>query len=338
MSSRLTIYQNTTGHFLSEVRAKCPRSWVLNGVGEAEFEVPYSSPKYREEYLMPGNMVVVEDPKLPDWGGIISDDLEWTQNALRVKCYDAAQILKTRMTEPSDTYYGSAGSIIKKMFAKAGQYRDTHFQLGAIYDDGVTREMKQGDSVYNNLVTLQKRTGSDWMVTPKIYDGKCYFEFAWMEAAGVTAASILMEGANLERNSNPLSQRGPIINSIVAFSEASDPKKRLRYVAEDEASMGRYDVRQMSKVYAGVKNLPDLMESAKADLRLRAWPTRATQFAALDRGNVFNDLRLGNIIQVNYVKVGFTDGVSGLSEYFRILGMKSDDRGRCEITGWQVYS
>lgn len=331
------LYHNTTGQFMTQLRSICPRNWVLNGIGEATFTVPYSSAKYREEYLKPGTIVVIEDPKLPDWCGIIGDDQDWTQSEIKIKCLDGIALLKTRMTLPTDTYNGSAGAIIQKMLVTAGQYRDTHFQIGTIYDDGVTRQMKMGDSVYAQLLTLQKRTRNDWLTSPVVVNGKAYIQFDWLERAGLPAASILTEGANLERNASPLSQRGPIINSIIGFSEASDPTKRLMYLGEDEASIGEYDVRQAKKVYTGVTTMADLIESVSADLSLSAWPLRATQFAALDRGNVFNDLRLGNTAQVNFFKVGFTDGVSGLSAMFRFMGLKTDDKGKCEITGWQVF-
>jgi hypothetical protein len=336
--ARVSLFDNTSGRFFTDIKTLCPRSWVLDGIGDATLLIPYNSPKYREEYVMPGNRVLVLDPKMPPWVGIVSDDIEFGQSAVAVKCFEAIKLLDQHVTFLIDTLTGSPGAQVAQLINLVNKNADSSFRLGSIYSGGESKDLKLGNSAMSHLRTIQTTSGQDWIVNPIVEDGRLLFELDWFEAAGIDAPSVLNEGQNMERNSSPLSQRGPIVNQIVGYSEASTDAERLVYIGTNEASAGKFGLRMEKRTYSGVKTLSALKASVDADVIASAWPRRTSQVNALDKGNLFYDLRLGNRLYTRFVRPGFEPGSVGIENWFRLWGLRTNDKGKCELTLRQVWN
>jgi hypothetical protein len=334
--ARISVY-TPGGMFLTDIRAIFARTWVLNGVGDGSFSVPYTSNKYREDYLTPGNIVVVKHEKLPEWIGVIADDMNWGGAEVRIKCNDAIALLSYRSTDAEETLVGTPGSQVEQLINYVNAIDDTRLRPGAICEEGEEKSLQLGDFALVHLKTIQRRSGHSWQLESAVgEDNMLVINVNWLERAGQDIASLmLVEGANMERGQQPLTQRGPIINSLTAYSQASTPQTRLRYVAQVDASISQYGLRQATKVF-DVKTEAALISVAEASVKVSAWPTRASSIAVLDIGSVFDNLALGNVLPVRFVTVGFQGGSPGLNADFGIAGMKYTSGSRCELTVKQV--
>jgi len=323
-TGQITIYSKY-GEPLTDIRAGVVRSWVLNGVGQAEFGIAYTDPKCRRAYFEFGNYVTIEHTNLPIWAGVIDTPRQWRGNYLTVRAYEMGYMLKYRRTTAGLKLTGKAGEIASDLVRLANEQGDTQLRVGEIYGGGSDREETLGDTAYSHMDAVRRRSGNEWTIIPDLDGKQLVGNFNWHYKAGRTVTEIELTEKNTEKTSYTLSEEGEILNDIRGYGDAITSATRLVAYSQDYESMGRYGRRQGTKTYSGNRQQATLDANTAADVALRKNPEMVFQATALDVGSTFNALRLGNRIGVNVSGVGFTDDGLGYRSTVRIVGMRYSD-------------
>jgi hypothetical protein len=330
-TGRITMYDND-GTPLTDLRASVTRSWVLNGVGQADFGIAYYDVKCVRRYLEYGNLVKIEHTDLPDWVGVISPPRQWQGNYLTVRAYEMGWLLKYRRTSASMKIGGTAGEMANRLLNIANEDYDTRIRAGRIYGGGTDRGETLGDSIYSHLDRVRERSGHEWYIYPSTEDGRLVGVMDWMLEAGKDVQAVMLTAKNTERGSYILNEDGEIINDLVGYGEANTEGSRIVSRDIDLVSSARYGRRQASKTFSGNREPATLRENVQAELAKRANPTTVFQAIVLNVGNIFRFLRLGNRLNVQISGVGFSDSGLGYRGTIRIVGMRySDQKDRVEL-------
>lgn len=320
MSERLTVFSNT-GEALTTLRAAVKRSWVLGGIGQAQFQIAYTDPKCLQEYLEFGNYVLIQHETLPDWIGVIDTPRQWGVNAVTVNAYEVPMLWEWRVMPLKTTLNGTAGSIFEQLITLANDEGDTRIVPGSIYGDGVDRQEKLSDTAYQHIMNVRYRSGNDYKFRPTIQDRLLTIYADWVEYVGERPLVMLSEGHNIEANENLLTEDGDIINDIYAYGDNTTSGTRLAARVFDDTSISRYGLRQKSQTFAGNTLLTTLTSNATSFVNNNKDPQRILRVRALNIGDTFSALRLGNVLNLTMQSVGFVRGQRGFSSDVRIYGI-----------------
>lgn len=323
-TGRITIYNNG-GVPLTDIRASVIRSWVLNGIGQAEFEIAYTDTKCRRAYLEFGNLIKIEHTHLPDWVGVIDTPRQWREGKVLIRAYEMGKLLMWRISPASLKITGTAGDLVTQLLQIANEQGDTTLRIGDVYGGGGNREETLGDTIFTHLDGIQKRTGFEWTITPDSDGGSLTCNLNWHYKTGINVPSPELTEKNTEKNSYTFSEEGDIVNDLTGYGDALTPTTRLTAFAADQTSIGQYGRRQAKKVYYGNRVQSTLDANVEADLVQKKDPIKVFQATVLNVNSVFNTLRLGNRINTNILGFGFTDDGKGYQSQVRILGMRYSD-------------
>lgn len=311
------------------------RDWVLNGIGEATFNIPNLNPKTLEDVIQFGTFVIVEQDRLPDWGGVVDVDRDWDGAVIGVSLYSAEKMLTWRKTPHDELLKGTAGALISKLIGYANIDEDTRIYGGSIYGGGVSREETLGKQCWDHIDQIRRRSGCDVFITPELDNTGCIrFALDWHQKLGVKSTFELREGVNLERDGRRvLAERGPIINEITGLGDVGTNKTRIKITKRNQVSIDLYRLRSKNRVYDGNKDMGTLTENVLADLEITAFPYRLFYLTALDVGDTFVELEMGNTYPLFMNTVGFMGADFGVETFVRVLGMKYKEReNKIELT------
>lgn len=325
MTSRIVVYDKSGGA-IAEISANVRRSWELNKYQTATFAMANEDAKAQERFLQFGNFILVEHEKLGSWAGMIDTPREWGYRQFTVKAYSGEYILTTRRGPTSETLEGSPGAVFQQMVEKANQSAATLIRIGTIYSGGRTRKEPYNlEDPYEAVKKLAEGCGQEWDITPGIdAGGRLYFEANWYEKKGSTQLIKLEETLNMELGNQPMTEQGHLINDLVGFGPGMtwESKSSVRLI--DAESAGDYGIRQDSKDY-GPEDEGTIEENTRASLAKWKMPRRTFSVKALDVGDLFFALRVGNRLPVRFINVGFNPEGFGMETVVRILGMTYDD-------------
>jgi len=325
MTSRIVIYDKSRTA-IAEIEAAVRRTWELNKYQTAVFTLANEDAKAREAFVQFGNFIVVEHDKLGSWAGMIYTPREWGFREFEVTAYSAEFILSRRRGPTSETLQGSPGAVFRQIVDLANQSAPTLIRSGTIHEGGRTRKEPYNlENPYEAIKKLSEGCGQDWDVTPAFdAGGRLFFEANWYEKKGRTEQIRLEETLNMELGQRPLSEQGDIVNDLVGFGSGGtwESKSAVRLI--DDTSAGEYGVMQDSKSFD-----PDeegtIEENTRTELNQVKDPRRTFELSALDVGNLFYALRIGNRLPAKFVNVGFNPEGFGMETTVRILGMTYDD-------------
>jgi hypothetical protein len=319
MASRVHIH-DPQGSRLAELQADVSRSWVLNGIGRATFTLPIKDSKLTQTIIRDGNLIYVEHDKLPAWGGVIVTPIDWSINEIAVECQTPEILLQRRVCK--EKIIGEPSGDIFRTFIEWVASPVVRIERTDSNQSSSIRNVEYV-WIYNKLVELQTKTLQDWHFDPRIEDqGQLYFAASWLNALGVLADLTLEEGLNLELPGGVIvSEQGEIWNNIITYWEAN------RNVAEagsievsDPESINRHGLRQLP-VQVG----NDSPENARNLLAYYKNPRRSYNLIALDQGDTFSRLQIGNVFKLKLVSSGFSEAGIGLDVKVRIVAMEYDD-------------
>jgi len=324
MASRVMIYDQG-GAALAEVEASVTRSWVLSDVGEAAVTLAITDAKCRQEVIEFGRLVVVEHDRLPAWVGVIDVPRDWSRMKVIVKSLSAEQIFHYRVPPAVKTLTGTAGALFAEMLAIANLQGDTLMRPGEIYLGGQTRqETINLTRLLAEIKRVSNRSGHEWGVTPEIgTDGRLTLRAHWWERRGGMVDDLaLEEGWNIEATDDVLSEQGEIVNWLMGYGDGATWASRPIVIRQDDDSIARYGLHQDARAYDGVTSPATLEASVLADLARLKQPRRTFGLTALDVGNTFTRVGLGNILRLRLISTGFTGDASGLEATVRVRAME----------------
>ena len=335
--SMITVYDRG-GNAIAELKASAARAWVLNEYGRATVELSLREAAVKETFLQFGNYLLIEHETLGNWGGVIDTPRVWQGGKVTVNAYSGEYLLGFRRGPLSKKMVGAAGVLYTQIIRMANSAEDLLIREGEIYTGGASvAQVVDVRPLYDAVCALAKQGGCDWSVTPaRDSAGRLIFSANWYKQAGADRVLALWEGqgGNVSLGDNPLVEQGVIINDLLGFGGGGLTwASRPRHNTIDEESAGRYGLRQGYEAYNGATNSGTIAESTKRAVETEHEPRRTFNLRALDEGDTFANLRLGDRVPLKLTSAGFMGGEIGMETVVRLVGMAhSDGDGAVELT------
>lgn len=321
--SKVAFY-DIDGTPITEVQGVAPRSWRLNNVGQASLQLSILDEKCRREVLEFGRLVVISHEKLGLWSGPVDTPREWGGYLMTINAYSAEKLLDWRHGR-MQMLKGTAGEIFEKIVTTANQEGDTLLRVGEVWTGGTNRQRELDyKSLLKEAQELAKLADNEFGVEPEIQvDGKLIYRAHWWQRRGAECAEGLKdggEGANMEVDQKSLREQGEIWNDITGYGDGATWASRPIFRATDEDSVRQFGRRQKAQWFSGVKQESTLKENVESMLAEQAWPRKTFPCSALNVGNTWRNIRLGNTMPVEQRLAGFSDsGGVGMATTGRVL-------------------
>lgn len=334
---RIRIF-NADGFPVAEFRATVQRSWLIGAEGRALFNVPSRKTNIVNETVLAfGNWLVVESTALPPWVGVIDFPRRWSSRQVTVHAYTSERVFSWRRGPIEQILTGSAGTIFEQLLAFVNQAQRTVIKPRIIWRGGVQRqETVNPTKLDEDLQRLQERSGEEYRFVPSVENGRLVVYADWLQSLGIdtTGQAILHEGkggGNIEMTNNVLVEDGPVVNDLLAYGDGETWNSRPTQRVVDPGSVGKFQLRQDSQGYSGVTELATLYANGKQYVDVAKNPVRTFELNALNVGNTFLHLRLGNRLKLRLENVGFYMGRQGFETMIRIIGMAYDPNEKNQV-------
>jgi hypothetical protein len=324
--SRILIFDRS-GTAITELKADCPRSWALNEYGRAQFTLSTSDPKCILENIQFGNFIYVEHPKLTAWAGVIDTPREWGAFKVTVNAYSPEKILEWRIGQTGSQKVNEVtGTTITRILDIANQSGDTLISQGDIYLGGQSKQEQINlTSLRDELRRLLDDSGYEFTIDPVYTGGKLRFKANVLPKAGRVLDKSLTEGFNIEANDSPLTEQGVIANDVMGYTDSATWNSKTTYTANDADSQSKYGIRQSTISFLGQNQTAGLETGTKAELASKKNPRKTFNLAALDVGDTYSWMQLGNTVYLRMHSVGFYGSSKGVSTKVRIIGYGFDE-------------
>lgn len=329
---RVSIFDKY-GYYVGDLRTSVFYDDVLNSdpsVGRCDFTISRNDPKCSKKYLQIGNFVLIRDGELPDWIGVIVKRT-WNYGSVDILAMQAAHVLSKRGT-PIKKFTGTAGAIFSKIISVTNDlpYNEKQITTGVIYTGGTQREETGGDSALSHLQQLANRTGNDFEVT---YDfdenGRLYLVANWYERRGFVTGKYYREGHNIELADGVLVEDGrEMANAIEGRGDASTTGTRISSIKYDVVSIAEHGLHHETKNYSGNKEQATLDNNVASDIETNGNPVKSYDITALDVGDTFSYIGIGNTHEIDLNTNGFTDEGTGANDAVRTAGYEIDGASR----------
>jgi hypothetical protein len=323
---RIRIFDRT-GSPVAEFRASAKRSYVVGDTGRLQFQYPArKTDVVNEDVLVFGNWILVQNSVLPPWIGVLDTPRTWSSRNVVVSAYTPERAFGWRIGPLEEVLTGSAGTIFEKLLQKVNIAEPTILRAGSIWRGGTQRQMTVNPSPLNEyLQELWERSGEDYTWGASITaDGKLLVYGHWFPFLGAETGVLLHEGiggGNIEATGTVLVEDGPIVNSVFAYGEGETWQSKPNVTVTQAPSVGKYGLRQEGVEYSGVADMTTLQENGKQHVLEFRRPARSFSVTAINVGDTFKHIKLGNIFTLQLQSVGFTDGQTGYTSRVRIVGM-----------------
>lgn len=323
---RVRIFRRD-GSCIAEFQALVSRSYVIGAEGRAQFTYPTrKTDVVNGDVLNPGNWLLIQSTQLPPWVGVIDTPREWSSRSVTVSAYTPERVLSWRIGPLEKVVTGSPGSIFEQLIYLTNQAEQTVIRAAAIFRGGTQKQVTLNPSPLNGyLKKLWEESGEDYTWTPIVNaEGRLIVQGHWVQTLGAITSALLHEGTgggNIEAAGRIMVEDGPIINSVLAYGEGQTWQSKPHNTVTQSNSIGQYGLREASQEYNGVTSLTTLTENARQKLREFATPARSFSLNALNVGDTFKFIRLGNVLNIQFQNIGFRGGRVGWSSRVRIVGM-----------------
>ena len=325
MTTRITIFDNA-GARIGEIDANVTRSWKLNDYGVGQFTLSLEDAKAVVEYLQFGNFVYMTNDKLPDWGGMIDTPRTWGVGTITSSIYQAEYALRSENTgQRISKFSGSPGGIFTELTrVKVGT--TIPILPGDIFGSGVNQiKIYNYAEVYQAVKDLSDENGHDWGLEPTIDgNGSLYFTANWYQRKGVDRQYHLYEDLNIRLSDRALIEQGTISNRVIGFGNGSAWTSKPVAGASDQISASKYGDRNIA-ISVSVDTESQVREGVRNYLAENKEPRKTFDIVALDVGDTYKNIRIGDTLPIDFYTIGFTGGNIGLSTRVRVLQMAYDD-------------
>ena len=321
-----------------------PRSYLINEYGRCEFSMSTSDPKCTLSNLQYGNLIHIEHipntdengdkkGKLPDWVGIILRPRNWNLGVCHVTAYSAEAILAFRAM-PFVTVNGTPKNvfieILNHVHSKA---KNIIIQPGVLDDLPLTFPDDLRTNAYDHIIKLIKASGMDWSITGDINVKGNLELFANLYIRRGSITPLRIQDSNFElTNSNTelpaplLTEQGTPANQVFGYSQSNTAQNRVMQEAIHQETYDDYGSLQINQIYSGKHDAASVLNSAKATVSRSGPPVLIMQRTALDKGDTFSHVAVGNIATVKETNAGFNpNGGFGFTSQARILGFSYND-------------
>lgn len=343
MPSRITVYDHF-GVPIAELVASTTRSWLLDDLGRCQFKLAtFTDPNVTRRILQYGNLLKIEhlptldlggkpQGKLPPWVGVILPPQEWEYGLITVTAYSAEMILKYRPM-PFVSLTATTSQVVKQILAFVNQFGGVQFGVGNIETTGEAISIDLRLSAQEELKNLAVAYGHDFDVTPSMtVDGKLLLLLNWYSQKGASVLSTFSEGVGGNMKLPKLVEGGEIVNITNGFNAALDPTTRIQAYATNLSSISLYGRFGQNQIFS-VDGQSAVQSATTNYNNLHLSPRITLDLMALDVGQTFGSLIIGNVWNVVLKSVGFYAGKIGFQGPVRITGIEYDDlQNECIVT------
>lgn len=332
MASIVTIYSRTGQPLLD---LKCTASWgdSLNDRGIAKITIPKLDPNITADVLKYRNLIKIEHDRAGVWAGVLEHPQSWGDNSIELTAYSPDKLLEFRAAT-STTYTGTAGAIFAQIISEANHTQPSGITLGsAASSGGAFSEPAQDGNLYKLMKRVADRSGQEWEFKPVINQlGHLSFEGYWYVSRGSAVNTWLEEGVNLMASTNGpmMVYQSKVVNRWII--RAQQGTKIIEATIEDALSIATYGLCEDIEL----PTLPDGMniyDYAARKLAITKQPRRTFKPIAVDVGDTFTSMELGNTVYLRLLNYGFTDGALGLETQVRLIAKEWD-----ETTGQMIIT
>jgi hypothetical protein len=313
-ASRIRIFSRA-GILIYEVSAPSFREWVLNDIGNANFEIRADG---MENYIEFGNYVTIEHTQLDTWVGIIVTPRTWSPKRCVVNAKSAMWLFGQRVGSWEQAVSGSWGQIFTDLIGYVNSAESTLLQMGT-YDDGISYDSVVDMSnmyTYLQRALAQSQTRLDFR--PVITNGtlKIYVD---MKPTLYTASSLrLEEGLNVKNNASILVNQGEIYNDVTILGVGLNQEKYTANVV-DMVSISKYGRRQI--LFSEGQSQSDVDRLATVRLAQYAYPRNTLALITMNQADTLQNVRVGYSGDVRLRSVGYQNGALGFeaTQYLRVV-------------------
>jgi len=311
-----------------EIDAMADRSWVLNGIGQANITIAKTDASCTDTLLRFGNRILIQEDDMGTWGGIILPPRNWTADGITVTAYTIEKLLEHRYPGAS-SYAGYAGDIFEDLITSANSTDGTLIDFGSAYAGGESWTEETTDTIYKALAAIAKRTGQDWEIEPGIDSvGNIAWTAYWTSARGQDLSDdiVLEEGTHFKIAGGPLLiEQGPIYNQIKL--EAYSGSTTTTVTSDiDATSRAKYGLLQ-GKFTEAVPATYTAQTYCDYLLSVYKEPRRTFKISVInDDVDTLKALELGNTITLFLATYGFSGNGLGTTARVRILVKEADER------------
>lgn len=321
--SRMVVF-GVDGYSLGEVHANVNRTWAINEGSQATAVLAVSQVK---EYLEFGRTVLIEHDRLPNWAGVI--DTPWTAKPpITMTMYSAEYLLSLRTLDYGVQFQGQPAFIASKLLELANAQEDMHLVLGEMENAVQRIEVFAQRPIWEQLITVVKNAAMEMQVrSEKDSQKRLNLYLDIKNRLGVDTGFALHDGAGGNMEITDAKVDGQIWNRIIGLASKSTNKSRLltEFPFRDEASIQRYRLRSIAVQSPDVESITQLNENTKNSLNASKDPSFTLTVNALDVGDTFNYLRLGNGVNIHAANVWLPGGIHGWRGVMRIKAMAYDE-------------
>lgn len=318
--SRVELFDRF-GQKVTEFTANADRSWLMNDYGRCLFTMSTYDAKCIENYLQYGNYVYIEHEKLPAWGGVIDPPREWGRHQVEITAYSGEYIFSFRRAEGAQRINATPGVIFQRILSICNAEGDTRIREGEIYTQGKpVRWQLNVLKCYQEVKRLAEETNSEWTVRAKTRSGEIRFLADWSIKLGLTRNFLLKEGHNIKADDRVIIEDGQIANDVLGISPGASPISARNVFVKDEKSIGAYGLRQWAESFQQ-NEYGSVAEGANAVLQRMKEPVKTFRLSALDVGDTWKNLDIGDVLKLYMSNIGFNNGQLGTDTDVRINSM-----------------
>lgn len=333
---RVRIFDRA-GSMLAEFKARVERSWALSSEGRAQFTYATRiTDIVNPKVLNFGNWLLIENDTLPTWVGVIDTPRSWSARNVTVSAYTTEHVFSWRRGEIETSRYTAAGNIFEYLLYLVNVKEPTIISKGIIDNSGVIMsETINPTSVSDVLKRIQSRSQEEYSFRPVVNDAGRLTVFAdWSKRVGVDTSALLHEGkggGNIEQVGGILVEDGPIVNDYIAYNDAMTWGSKLIKQEFNRQSISDYGLRQGGGEYSGVTRGTTMRQHAAGFIRRNGTPRGIFRINALNVGETFKYLAIGNRLFLQFQSSGFSGGGLGYEARVRVIGMHYDSANKNKI-------
>lgn len=327
MADRVRVY-GRDGIGLCDLRVTVERSWYVNDEGEAQFDLVINDPNCRDDYLQFGNWLLVENDKLESWVGMIENQ-EWKRRFVTIQAFTPDRLLYYRDVPKQLQLSGTSGNVFQEVINISNRAETTIIESGDIdfSAPNMPLENMAGANLRDYIIDLAERSKFEYNFTPAPYQGKLKILANWKKRIGTDTNFGLEESYNLADETYSLKRKAPRATELWGYGNGAGQTDRPVATYVDEVARGKYGLRQGTRFYSDYSSVGAVISAIKNEIRDTKEPREAFKLSAVDIGNTFENIKIGNIYPLRMWSIRF-----GVNELVRLLGVSySPHQGKAEL-------
>lgn len=321
---------------IAEFRATAERSLALGDESRLQFTYPTRKTEIANDTVLRfGNWILVESDTLPPWVGVIDTPRSFESRTVTVSAYSPEHVLGQRRGPVEQVFNTSPGGIFESIIQFVNRAEPTPLVIGNVYRGGKPmQETINPTPLSDDLRRIWERSGEDYAWRPTVENGLLTVYADWHERLGSDFDILLHEGkggGNIEAQNRMLVEDGDIYNDILAYGDGMTWPGKPMSTVQDQESIGKYGLRQTARNWSGVNTVQGLTDNAEEEISNSKNASRTFAVTALNVGETFKYIGLGNTMILQLQNIGFQNGGLGYVGRVRIVGMNYDPEQKNRI-------